>query len=123
MSFWGKLFGTTGESGRRPPLADDPTASFVACLPRGDYFVIAIDDARGGAAAIAEDIASVAHQHQSDCRHRTFPLGDNFEVGGLTVANRAMLVVGGLQGLSASSVAVFTASQREARIVTRATHS
>jgi hypothetical protein len=72
---------------------------------------------------IAEDIVTVAQEHESGCRYKIFSDGSSFAAGGMTISDRAVLVIGGLKGFSASSVAVFTNSQQGARIVTRSTRN
>ena len=65
---------------------------------------------------MANDLVAVARQHQSDCQYRVFA-GNVQHVGGVTLGDRAVLVLGGLGWGVASSARVYAEGLPEVRVV------
>ncbi len=100
----------------RPKASYDPIESYVTSLPQGQYYVIAIEE-RAQAVNNAESlIRSNFLQHY---RYRIFPVGHAETVPGMygpvTLANRAVLVIGGIT--DASAIDLYVQKTAGARIV------
>jgi hypothetical protein len=90
----------------------DPVEDYVSTLPTGEYFIIAIDDP----GAAIESARSIVFQQCPGAEYQIFPIGQVGQSLGTTLVDRAVLVIGGLDSLTASSVSLGVKSTRGARV-------